>query len=37
MGCVDFKVSEDSLADHGSTISKYSRVNPSVVIKLLGK
>ena len=34
---MDLKVSEESFADHGFPISKYSRVNPSVVIKLLEK
>ena len=37
MGCVDLNVSEDSFADHCFAMSKYSRVNPSVVIKLLEK
>ena len=37
MGCVALNVSEDSFADHCFAMSKYSRVNPSVVIKLLEK
>ena len=37
---IDLLLNEDwstYFADHGQTTSKYSRVNPSVVIKLLEK
>ena len=37
MGRVVLKVSEDSFADHCFAMSKYSRVNPTVVIKFLEK